>query len=180
MAATALLAFRSRWQKPQNMIAESEISFYDLSINSLDGQKIEFKNFKGKFVLCVNVASKCGYTPQYEELQKLSETYKGKLIVIGFPCNQFMGQEPGSAEEIQTFCSKNYGVTFQMTEKIDVKGKEQHPVYQWLTMKQINGISDASISWNFNKILISPEGKWLQHFGSGVKPMSPELTKFMN
>lgn len=179
MAATALVAFRSRWQKPNQMISNQPMSFYDLSINSLDGEKINFTDFKGKYVLCVNVASKCGYTPQYGDLQKLSDTYKDKLIVIGFPCNQFMGQEPGSAEEIQNFCSKNYGVTFQITEKIDVKGKEQHPVYQWLTMKQINGVSDASISWNFNKILISPDGTWMQHFGSGVKPLSEELIKFI-
>lgn len=179
MIASALVAFRGRWQKPKQMIANQEMSFYDLSISSIDGDKIDFKEFKGKYVLCVNVASKCGYTPQYEDLQKLSEKYKDKLIVIGFPCNQFLGQEPGNAEEIQTFCSKNYGVTFQITEKIDVKGKSQHPVYQWLTMKQINGVSDASISWNFNKILISPEGKWMQHFGSAVKPLSEDLTKFM-
>jgi glutathione peroxidase len=179
MAASALVAFRSRWQKPKQMISMQPMSFYDLSINSLEGERINFTDFKGKYVLCVNVASKCGYTPQYEDLQKLSETYKDKLIVIGFPCNQFMGQEPGSAEEIQNFCSKNYGVTFQITEKIDVKGKGQHPVYQWLTMKQINGISDASISWNFNKILISPEGTWMHHFASGVKPLSEELTNFI-
>ena len=179
MIASALVAFRSRWQKPKQMISDQQMSFYDLSISSLEGGKINFNDFKGKYVLCVNVASKCGYTPQYEDLQKLNEKYQDKLIIVGFPCNQFMGQEPGNAEEIQTFCSKNYGVTFQITEKIDVKGKNQHPVYQWLTMKQINGVSDASISWNFNKILISPEGKWMQHFGSAVKPLSEELTKFI-
>jgi glutathione peroxidase len=178
MLGASLLAFRSRWQKPKQMISNQEMNFHDLTIQSIDGQKIDFRNYKGKYVLCVNVASKCGYTPQYEDLQKLQEQYKDKLVIVGFPCNQFMGQEPGNAEEIQSFCSKNYGVTFQITEKIDVKGKDQHPVYQWLTMKQLNGVSDASISWNFNKILVSPEGKWMQHFGSAVKPMSEELTKF--
>ena len=171
-----LFGFRGRWQKPTHMIANEVIPFYSLKINSLDNEPVDFNSLKGKFVLCVNVASKCGYTPQYAQLQELQEKYADKLVIIGFPCNQFLGQEPGSAEEIATFCSKNYGVTFLITEKINVKGKDQHPVYQWLTNKQLNGVSDAEISWNFNKILISPEGNWLKHFPSKTSPLSEELT----
>lgn len=155
-------------------------AWYDLQINNLSGQPMNLHAFKGKFVLCVNVASKCGFTYQYEDLQKLQDQYQDKLVIIGFPCNQFLGQEPGSPEEIQEFCSKNYGVTFPITEKIDVKGKYQHPIYQWLTQKKHNGISDAEISWNFNKILISPEGQWLQHFGSKVTPLDTAITAFLH
>jgi glutathione peroxidase len=180
LLAITLLGFRSRWQQPEKLIANSPMSFYELKINSLDGKPLSFSDYKGKYILCVNVASKCGYTPQYEDLQKLYEQYNDKLVIIGFPCNQFLGQEPGNAEEIATFCSKNYGVTFPISEKIDVKGKNQHPVYQWLTKKSINGVSDADISWNFNKILISPEGTWIKHFGSGVKPFDTEITNLLH
>lgn len=155
----------------------SNKSFYDFSVKTLDGKRtINFKDFKGKYVMCVNVASKCGYTPQYTDLQKLADTYKDKLVIIGFPCNQFMGQEPGSAEEIATFCQKNYGVKFLLTEKIDVKGANTNDVYQWLTNKELNGVSDATIKWNFNKILIDPNGKWLSYFPSGTTPLSNEIT----
>ncbi len=180
LAAMAILivlfGFRGRWQKPTNMIANDVIPFYSLKINSLENEPVDFKDFKGKYVLCVNVASKCGYTPQYAELQDLQEKYADRLVIVGFPCNQFLGQEPGSADEIANFCSKNYGVTFLITEKISVKGKDQHPVYQWLTNKQLNGVADADIAWNFNKILVSPEGKWLKHFPSKTSPLSIELT----
>lgn len=177
VAALAILfGFRSRWQKPENMIAQEVIPFYSIPIKSLENEALDLSQFKGKYILCVNVASKCGYTPQYAELQDLYEKMSDKLVIIGFPCNQFLGQEPGNAEEIASFCSKNYGVTFPITEKIDVKGKNQHPIYQWLTSKQLNGVSDAEISWNFNKILISPEGQWLKHFPSKVSPLAEELT----
>lgn len=179
IAAAGLYGFRSRWQKPTTMISEENMNFYELKINALGGQALDLSQYKGRYILCVNVASKCGYTPQYADLQKLQDQYKDKLVVIGFPCNQFMGQEPGSAEEIATFCSKNYGVTFPISEKIDVKGKNQHPVYQWLTNKTINGVSDADISWNFNKILISPEGNWMQHFGSSTKPLDNAITSLL-
>lgn len=155
----------------------SDKKFHDLKINSLDGKsELSMADYKGKYVLCVNVASECGYTPQYAELQQLSEKYSGKLVVIGFPCNQFMGQEPGNAQDIQSFCKKNYGVTFPLTQKIDVKGEGQHPIYQWLTLKTLNGVSDATIKWNFNKVLVDPNGNWIKHFQSGVKPMSEEIT----
>ncbi|MEY3835367.1 MAG: hypothetical protein RI989_795 [Bacteroidota bacterium] len=155
------------------------MSFYDLTINSIDGKEMHMSDFKGKYVLCVNVASKCGYTPQYEDLEKLYEQYQGKLVIVGFPCNQFLGQEPGTSEEIVSFCQKNYGVTFPLTEKIDVKGKNQHGVYQWLTQKTLNGVADGNVKWNFHKFLISPEGEWLAEFPSGVKPLDTELTSLI-
>lgn len=154
-------------------------SFYDLSIAGIEGDSIHMKDLRGKFVLCVNVASKCGFTPQYKPLQELHEKYQDKLVVIGFPCNQFLGQEPGTEEEIAAFCERNYGVTFQLTEKIDVKGKDQHPIYTWLTNKEFNGVADATVGWNFNKFLISPEGEWLAHFPSKVDPLSEEVLGYL-
>ncbi len=151
-------------------------SFFDLSIAGIEGDTLNMSDFKGKYVLCVNVASKCGFTPQYKPLQELYEKYQDKLVVIGFPCNQFMMQEPGSEAEIASFCERNYGVTFPMTEKIDVKGSNQHPIYSWLTNKELNGVDDAKVGWNFNKFLISPEGQWLAHFSSNVDPLSEEIT----
>ncbi|TAE88293.1 MAG: glutathione peroxidase [Bacteroidetes bacterium] len=156
-------------------------SFYELSIKTLDGKKsINLSDFKGKKILCVNTASECGYTKQYEGLQKLSEQYKNKLVIIGFPCNQFGGQEPGSKEEISTFCKKNYGVTFLLTEKIDVKGSNQHPIYQWLCQKSNNGVADYEVKWNFNKFLINESGKLVAYYPSSVKPESDELAKAIN
>jgi len=152
------------------------VSFYSLSIKSLDGSKtINFSDFKGKKVLCVNVASECGYTPQYKDLQELSEKYQDKLVIIGFPCNQFGGQEPGNASDISTFCQKNYGVTFLLTEKIDVKGDKQHSIYKWLTNKVLNGKEDSEVKWNFNKFLIDENGNWIAYFPSKTKPLSEEL-----
>ena len=179
LSSAAALSMRSRWQKPSKPIGTNKMSFYDLTINSIDGKEMHMSDFKGKYVLCVNVASKCGYTPQYEDLEKLYEQYQGKLVIVGFPCNQFLGQEPGTSEEIVSFCQKNYGVTFPLTEKIDVKGKNQHGVYQWLTQKSLNGVADGNVKWNFHKFLISPEGEWLAEFPSGVKPVDTELTSLI-
>jgi glutathione peroxidase len=179
LSSAAALSVRSRWQKPSKPIGTNKMSFYDLTINSIDGKEMHMSDFKGKYVLCVNVASKCGYTPQYEDLEKLYEKYQGKLVIVGFPCNQFLGQEPGTSEEIVSFCQKNYGVTFPLTEKIDVKGKNQHGVYQWLTQKSLNGVADGNVKWNFHKFLISPEGEWLAEFPSGVKPFDTELTSLI-
>jgi len=153
-------------------------NFYEnnFQIKDIDGNSINTTDWKGKKVLLVNVASKCGYTPQYEDLQALSEKYKDKLIVIGLPCNQFMGQEPGTAEEIKSFCSKNYGVTFTITEKIEVKGDDQHPIYQWLTSKENNGLEDSKVKWNFQKYLLDENGKLIKHFDPGVKPLDEEIT----
>ncbi len=154
-------------------------SFYDIQIRDLQGKAIDLSEFKGKHVLFVNVASKCGFTPQYESLEKLSNTYKNNLIVIGVPCNQFGKQEPGNADEIQNFCQVNYGVSFLMTEKIDVKGSEQHPLYEWLTLRSLNGKKSSSVKWNFQKYLIDPEGKLIDYFFSITKPFSSKITKHL-
>lgn len=172
----ALFAMRSRWQKPENLINTEKMSFYDLNYTTIDGKTASMADFKGKYVLCVNVASKCGYTPQYKQLQALYEKYQDRLVIVGFPCNQFLGQEPGSNEEIVTFCEKNYGVTFPLADKLDVKGKNQHAVYQWLTNKTLNGVSDGNVKWNFHKFLISPSGEWLGEYASGVDPLGDEIT----
>lgn len=154
--------------------ASSEL--YTIKINSLMGEAINLADFKGKKILFVNVASECGYTPQYEGLQKLSAEYGDKLVVIGVPCNQFGGQEPGEKEEIAAFCKKNYGVTFLMTEKVDVKGDNQHPLYGWLTQMKLNHVADSDVKWNFQKYLIDENGNYLEMFTSGVKPMNTEIT----
>ena len=138
---------------------KENMSIYNIKINSIDGSPINLNDYKGKHILFVNVASECGFTGQYEDLQKLYDTYQDKLMVIGVPCNQFGGQEPGTSSDIQTFCKKNYGVTFLITEKIDVKGKNQHPLYQWLTDKDLNGIENTTVKWNFHKYLVNSEGQ---------------------
>ena len=135
--------------------------------------------YSGKVILVVNTASKCGFTPQYEDLQALNEKHGGeKFTIIGFPCNQFGKQEPGTNEEIASFCQKNYGVSFPMMDKIDVKGDEQAPIYQWLTDKELNGVDDAKVSWNFNKFLIDENGKWIAHHGSRTNPLDEEIVAF--
>ncbi|MEY2924963.1 MAG: hypothetical protein RLZZ337_1511 [Bacteroidota bacterium] len=151
-------------------------NFYDLSILALnETDTLKMENFKGKKLLIVNVASRCGYTPQYADLQKLNEECGDKVQIIGFPCNQFMGQEPGGKEEIAEFCSANYGVTFPITTKIDVKGGDQHPIYQWLTKRELNGKDNYKVGWNFNKFLIDENGNLVAHYESGVKPLDPQL-----
>lgn len=148
---------------------------YDFKVESLDKGTIDFADFKGKKILIVNTASECGYTPQYKELQALYEKFKGKVVIVGFPANNFGGQEPGTALEIKTFCEKNYGVTFPMAAKISVKGDDMAPIYKWLTSKAANGVLDAEIGWNFNKFLIDENGVMIDHFPSKVKPMSEEI-----
>ena len=156
---------------------ENMTSLYDIKINAIDGNPIDLNNYKGKYLLFVNVASECGFTGQYKDLQKLYDTYQDKLMVIGVPCNQFGGQEPGSSEAIQTFCKKNYGVTFLITEKVDVKGKNQHPLYQWLTNKDLNGVEITSVKWNFHKSLVNGKGQFLAYFYSITKPLSSKIPR---
>ena len=154
-------------------------SFYDLSATTIDGNAFDFSQLKGKRVLIVNTASKCGYTPQYEGLQELHNTYGGKeFIILGFPSNDFGFQEPGSEEKIADFCEKNYGVTFQMMSKVKTSARSGHAVYQWLCNASQNGVSDANVSWNFNKFLIDENGRWIGHHASRVAPMSAEITSF--
>ncbi len=151
-------------------------SIYDFKVPALDGDSIDFAAFKGKKILIVNTASKCGFTPQYEGLEQLYQQYKDRLVVIGFPCNNFLSQEPGSNEKIKAFCTKNYGVSFPMAAKISVKGKNMAPVYRWLCNKSENGVMDAKVTWNFNKFLLDEKGNIIAWFPSKVTPMSAEIT----
>lgn len=155
--------------------ADSVTSIHKFSVKALDGTTINFADFKGKKILIVNTASECGYTPQYKDLQALYEKYKEKLVIVGFPANNFGGQEPGTATEIKAFCTKNYGVTFIMADKISVKGDDMAPIYQWLTQKSQNGVLDASIKWNFNKFLLNEKGEIIAKFDSGTKPMGDDI-----
>lgn len=159
--------------------AEPLSPFYQVKIKNLDGSDISLSDFKGKKILIVNTASECGFTPQYEELQKLQEKYAEKLVIIGTPCNQFGGQEPGDASQIKNFCQKNYGVTFTMTEKLDVKGPNQHELYRWLTQKSVNGVLDSEVSWNFSKYLLNEDGKLLAFFPSTTGPLSSNITSLI-
>ena len=153
--------------------------FYSLSAETIDGAEFSFEQLRGKRILIVNVASKCGYTPQYEQLQKLHEQYGGDdFVILGFPANDFGFQEPGSATDIKSFCSKNYGVTFQMMAKVKTNNSRGHEVYQWLCNKSQNGSEDAKVSWNFNKFLIDENGQWIAHYESRMNPLSTEITNF--
>ncbi len=155
-------------------------SIHQFKVPSIDGETIDFSKFKGKKVLVVNTASKCGYTPQYADLEKLHQTYGKKLVIVGFPANNFGGQEPGSNAEINAFCKKNYGVSFVMAEKVSVTGSDTHPLFKWLTQKAQNGVMDAEIRWNFTKFLLDENGKLISVFPSRVNPMSEEITKHLN
>lgn len=155
-------------------------SIYEFKIPGLEGGEIDLSKYKGKKILIVNTASQCGYTPQYADLEKLYEQYKGKLVVIGFPANNFGGQEPGSNSEIKEFCKKNYGVSFPMAEKVSVKGSDTHPLFQYLNAEAKKlGVEDP-IKWNFTKFLVDEKGKLIAVFPSKVKPMSEDITKFLN
>lgn len=155
-------------------------SFYDFKVKTLDGAEFDFASLKGKKVMIVNTASKCGYTPQYTNLERLYKEKGGKdFVIIGFPANNFAGQEPGSDKEIAEFCQKNYGVSFPMMSKVSVKGADQAAVYQWLTKKEMNGVSDAKVGWNFHKFLIDENGKWVKSLSSNVDPLSPEVMSWL-
>lgn len=154
-------------------------SIYDIEINSLKGKPISLSEFKGKKLLFVNVASECGFTNQYKALQALSDRFQNELVVIGSPCNQFGKQEPGNAEQIQEFCELNFGVTFLLTEKIDVKGNKQHPLYEWLTSKKLNGRKNSSVKWNFQKYLVDEKGQLVDYFYSITKPLSSKITRYL-
>lgn len=154
-------------------------SIYDFKVDGLSGGTIDFSQFKGKKILIVNTASKCGFTPQYEYLEKLYEKYKDKLVIVGFPANNFGSQEPGTNDEIKAFCTKNYGVTFPMAAKVSVKGDDIAPIFKWLTNKSENGVMDADIKWNFTKFLLDENGNLLAKFDSNVAPMSDDIVKYL-
>ena len=153
--------------------------FYEHNAKTIDGQIISMEEYRGKKILIVNVASKCGFTPQYEGLQRLHENYGESLAVLGFPSNDFFWQEPGSNTEIQAFCKLNYGVTFQMFEKIHVKGKNQHPIYKWLSNSSLNGWNDKIPSWNFCKYLINEKGKLLEYYNMRTAPEDTAITRHL-
>jgi len=154
---------------------------YDFKVPALDGGTIDLSQYKGKKILIVNTASKCGFTPQYADLEKLYETYKSKLVIVGFPANNFGQQEPGTNAEIKEFCSKNYGVSFPMADKVDVVGINIHPLFKYLTDEARKlGVQDPVIKWNFTKFLIDENGKLIAVFPSKVTPMSEEITKYLN
>lgn len=153
-----------------------EKNFYSFTVETIDGEQINLSEFKGKKVLVVNTASKCGFTKQYADLQKLYEEYGGEnFVIIGFPANNFLKQEPGSNEEIKEFCSLNYGVSFPMMAKISVKGDDIAPLYEWLTRKENNGVMDAKVSWNFQKFMIDEEGNLVDVASPKTKPYNEKI-----
>ena len=166
------------------MVAEEtqnyRATFYGYSAVSIDGYTIRMEEYKDRKILLVNVASKCGYTPQYKELEQLHKNHSNELIVLGFPSNDFLWQEPGSNDEIKTFCQRKYGVSFQMFEKIHVKGKKQHSLYKWLSDSELNGWNNKSPSWNFCKYLIDEKGELIDFFPSRVNPLDTNITRHLN
>ena len=149
--------------------------FYDFKVKTLEGEDFDFASLKGKKVMIVNTASKCGFTPQYKDLEDVYENYQDDLVIIGFPANNFMNQEPGTAADIRTFCNEKYGVTFPMMEKISVRGDDIHPLYKWLTSKDKNGVMDSEVKWNFQKYLIDENGKLVDVIFSKEKPSSNKV-----
>lgn len=169
MGLASFLSEKLSSKEKANTINASQ-TIYDFKINSLDGKEIDFAKYKGKKLLIVNTASKCGKTPQYAGLEKLHEQFGDKVTLLGFPANNFLWQEPGSNEEIAAFCERNYGVKFQMFEKISVKGSDQHPLYQWLESK-----TGKKPDWNFAKYLVNEDGTKVTFYNSGVQPLSEEI-----
>jgi len=155
-------------------------NFYDFKIKSLEGENFDLSSLKGKKVMVVNTASKCGYTPQYKDLEELYQKYKNELVIIGFPANNFLNQEPGSAFEIRQFCTENYNITFPLMEKISVRGKDIHPLYQWLTSKEMNGVMDSDVKWNFQKYLIDENGNLVDVLYSKEKPGSEKVITWLS
>lgn len=181
VSAVAILVGASalflKQKNTSSLTLETEVkSIYDITVKDIEGEDFDLAQLKGKKVLIVNTASRCGLTPQYEGLQKLYETYKDQnFVIVGFPSNDFMRQEPGNEEQIQSFCQKNYGVTFPMMSKVKVKGQDKHPLYIYLTQKQYNGHSDNTVKWNFQKYLINESGQLEQVISPNTKPMSSSI-----
>lgn len=170
----------SKDKKTETMVsAQTSQSIHEFKVPSIDGGTIDFGAFKGKKVLVVNTASECGYTRQYEGLQKLYEENKEKLVIVGFPANDFGKQEPGANEEIKEFCKAKFGVTFPLAAKVAVTGEEKHPLFKWLTSREENGVMDAEIKWNFTKFLLDEEGKLVATFPSKVEPISEDILQYL-
>lgn len=155
-------------------------SIHPFKVRGIEGSEIDFAQFAGKKILIVNVASECGYTPQYQQLQELYDTFQDKLVIVGFPCDDFGGQEPGTNEEIQTFCNRRYGVTFPLTTKINIKSSIVHPVYQWLTQATQNGVADSEVPWNFHKYLLDEHGQLVKSLPSNVSPLDEQILDWLN
>jgi glutathione peroxidase len=161
------------------VMLQTPSSFHEFKIQQLNSDEIiDFSQYAGKKILIVNVASECGFTRQYDDLEEFSKEFNDKVVVVGFPCNQFGGQEPGTEATIQEFCRLNFGVSFPMTTKVEVKGKNQHPIYSWLTQQSQNGVGDYNVSWNFNKFLIDEKGKLMGWYTSSVNPYDDELLSY--
>ncbi len=175
-AALSVLGCKQIKTRPENQLTTQEQkTLFDFTAKSIDGKDISLSSYKGKKVLIVNVASECGYTPQYKGLEELYEKYKDKLVVLGFPANNFGRQEPGTNGEIKKFCEDKYSVTFPMFEKISVKGADRSDLYKWLTSKELNGWNDSAPSWNFCKYLVDENGRLMKFYSSAVEPMSDEI-----
>ena len=171
--ALALLLFTT-------VTLSAQTGLHQFKVKTIDGKEFDFASLKGKKVMVVNTASKCGLTPQYEQLQAIYKEFGGdSFVIIGFPANNFMNQEPGTESEIMEFCSINYGVSFPMMEKISVKGKDQHPVYQWLTQKEKNGVEDSNVQWNFQKYLVNENGELVKSIPPKTKPNDPEVISWI-
>ncbi len=172
-------AFSGACQKKQsttNTMNTGKTSLYAFQVEDLNGKKFDFASLKGKKVMIVNTASKCGLTPQYEQLQKIYDEYKGQgFVIVGFPANNFASQEPGTNEEIGAFCQKNYGVTFPMMSKISVKGADQAPIYKFLTQKSLNGLQDSEVEWNFQKYLFDEKGQLVRVVSPRTLPDDPSV-----
>ena len=160
---------------------EENLSFYDIKVKTIDGEDFDLSTFKGKKLLVVNVASKCGLTPQYKQLEKLYKEYKNQnFTVLAFPSSDFANQEYTDSQKISSFCQKNYGVTFPIFEKVSVKGKSKHYIYQWLTEKNKNGKKNVSVLWNFQKFIIDENGQWVDYFLPTTSPKSKKIVKWIN
>ena len=179
-------AFLQNCKNQKNDISQTKTSenkmnktIFDYKVESLEGKEINFADFKGKKILIVNTASECGFTPQYSDLEELSKKYANNLVVVSFPANNFGGQEPGSNAEIGSFCEKNFGVTFPMAAKVSVKGNDIAPIFQFLTVKDLNGVKNTAILWNFTKFLVDENGNLIDSFISTTKPTSESITKYL-
>ena len=154
-------------------------SIHIFKAEGIDGEVIDFANFKGKKILVVNVASECGFTPQYKQLQELYDEFENKLVIVGFPCNDFGEQEPGSNDEISAFCKEEYDVRFPLAAKISIKGSDPHPIYQWLTDKHKNGLMDSTVAWNFQKYLLDEKGRLVHVFTSSASPFDDHILNWL-
>jgi glutathione peroxidase len=179
MCAMLIPFFTGNGKQDNRKVVDPPTSFYELSFKTIRGENFSFEQLRGKKVLLVNTASKCGFTPQFAALEELNQAYAPDLVILGFPSNDFLNQDPGTNEEIQEFCEINYGVTFQMMEKSSVKGKDQNPVFRWLSDKKLNGWNNKSPGWNFAKYLLDEQGRLIGYWPSKVRPNDPEILELL-